>query len=67
MLDHESAESLRFPGSQIVRVDGAGIHRDAPESGFNIECRLYWSNDKPQGIPPREFFDKAIKKASNGR
>lgn len=54
------AQRLRFPGSPTVRVDGADIDPDAPSDGFNLECRLYWVDGRPQGHPPHEWLEQAL-------
>ena len=54
------AQRLRFPGSPTVRVDGIDIDPDAPTEGFNLECRLYWVDGRPQGRPPHEWLERAL-------
>ena len=46
------AQRLRFAGSPTIRVDGKDIDPAAPLEGFNLECRVYWANGKPSGMPP---------------
>ena len=64
VTDNEEAQRLRFPGSPTVRVDGNDVEPGAPESGFNMECRLYWVDGKPTGAPPRELLSRAIAEAA---
>ena len=63
--DNESAQVLRFPGSPTVRINGRDIEADAPESGFNLECRIYWSEGRASGTPSNELLTHAINGASN--
>ena len=64
VTDNEEAQRLRFLGSPTVRVDGKDVEPGTPESGFNMECRLYWVDGKPTGAPPREWLSRAITEAA---
>ncbi len=57
---NEEAQRRRFLGSPTVRVDGVDVEPGAPDDGFNLECRLYWVEGKPVGIPTREWVEAAI-------
>ena len=57
---NEEANERRFTGSPTLRVDGKDIDPDTPTSGFNMECRIYWVDGKPTGLPPREWIERAI-------
>lgn len=59
---NEDAQRQRFVGSPSVRIDGADIDPETPASGFNMECRLYWVDGRPVGIPPRQMLAEAIKR-----
>ena len=57
----EEAESLRFPGSPTIRVEG----RDVDPSGANarpaLACRIYHLGDgRPSPIPSREQLEEAL-------
>ena len=56
----EAAERLRFLGSPTVRVDGRDIESDIPAEGYGMECRIYWVDGKPVGLPPREWLARAV-------
>jgi hypothetical protein len=62
--DNEQANELRFTGSPTLRIDGVDIDPDTPpggyDDGFNMECRIYWVDGKPTGLPPREWIERAI-------
>lgn len=60
----EEAEALRFIGSPSVRINGNDIEPDAPQVGFNLECRIYWLNGKAQRVPPREWMEEALRSAT---
>ncbi len=59
----QEAEALAFPGSPTVRVEDMDVEPDAPASGFGLECRVYWVDDRPQGKPPIEWIAAAIEVA----
>lgn len=59
----EDAQRLRFVGSPTVRVDGRDVDPDAPDAGFNLECRIYWVNGQAKGRPPREWVAAALRDA----
>jgi hypothetical protein len=40
-------------GSPSVRIDGRGIDPETPDSGVNLECRIYWVNGRVVGVPRR--------------
>ncbi len=60
---NEEAQLRHFVGSPSVRIDGVDIDPDTPQEGFNMECRLYWVDGRPVGVPPREMLSSAISKA----
>ncbi len=55
------AQRLRFPSSPTVRVGGVDAEPDAPTDGFNLECRLYWVDGRPQGRPPHDLLERALR------
>jgi hypothetical protein len=57
---NEKAQGLRFVGSPSVRIDGRDIDPETPDSGFNLECRIYWVNGKAVGVPPAELIERAV-------
>ena len=60
---NEEAQQEEFVGSPTVRIDGIDIDPDAPHEGFNLECRLYWVEGRPVGVPPRQMLADAISAA----
>ena len=60
----EEANESRFTGSPTLRIDGVDIDPDTPpggsDDGFNMECRLYWVDVKPSGLPPRAWIERTI-------
>lgn len=59
----EKAGLHHFMGSPSIRINGVDIEPGAPDDGFNIECRLYWINGKPAGVPAREWIEAALARA----
>ena len=57
------ARQLRFLGSPTIRIDERDVEPDTPTEGFNLECRLYWVNGRPEGSPPRDWIADAVKGA----
>ena len=63
VADNDQAQRLQFVGSPTVQVNGKDVDPEAPQSGFNMECRLYWVDGKPVGKPPRQWLVDAIEAA----
>ena len=59
----QQAEEMEFLGSPTVRVEGMDVEPDILESGFNLECRVYWVEDDPVGRPPKEWIAAAVEVA----
>ena len=59
----QQAEEMEFLGSPTVRVEGMDVEPDILESGFNLECRVYWVEDDPFGRPPKEWIAAAVEVA----
>ena len=60
---NEEAQRKHFIGSPSIRVNGTDVEPGAPDDGFNLECRLYWIDGKPVGVPSREWVEGAIARA----
>ncbi len=56
----QAAKRMAFPGSPTVRVNGVDVEQDIPDSGYGLECRIYWVEDEPQGRPPKEWIAAAL-------
>ena len=63
VADQPQAERLRFPGSPTVRIDGRDVEDDAPDSGFGLECRIYWEQGRATGSPSRDLLVSALRDA----
>ena len=59
----EEAERLAFFGSPTVRVDDVDIELDVPDSGYGLEYRTYWVEERELRRPPREWIAAAIESA----
>ncbi len=59
----QQAEEMEFLGSPTVRVEGMDVEPDILESGFNLECRVYWIDDDSVGRPPKEWIAAAVEVA----
>ena len=55
----DDAQRLRFPGSPTLRVDGRDVEPDPP-SDYSLECRIYWVDGRPVGVPTREWMVDAV-------
>lgn len=59
--DRAMAQSLNFPGSPTIRVDGHDVEPQSENSGpFGVMCRLYSDGG---GVPPLRSLRTAIAKA----
>lgn len=63
VTSQEQAQEMAFLGSPTVRVDGVDVEPGIPESGYGMECRLYWDEEKQLGRPPREWIAGAVESA----
>ena len=59
----KEAERLSFLGSPTVRIDDVDVELDIPESGYNLECRLYWVDETPLRAPPIVGIGAAVESA----
>ena len=63
VTSHQEAQRLAFLGSPTVRVDGIDIELDVPDSGYGLECRVYWVEDRPLERPPKEWIAATVEAA----
>jgi hypothetical protein len=64
--DPAIAESVRFPGSPTIRVDGVDIEPGFEDPGdYAIRCRVYRTANGQSGVPEREWIEAALN--SSGR
>ena len=57
--DAEMAQSLKFPGSPTIRINGQDVE-PREEAAFGLMCRLYADGS---GVPSRQKLRTAIEKA----
>lgn len=59
------AEQARFLGSPSVRVNGVDVEPGAHERiDFGLTCRLYRSPGGQSGLPPEEWINRALERAT---
>jgi hypothetical protein len=59
--DAEMAQSLRFPGSPTIRINGHDVEpQNEKAAAFGLMCRLYSDSS---GAPSRQRLRAAIEKA----
>lgn len=59
--DAEMAQSMKFPGSPTIRVNGHDVEPQTEKAGaFGVMCRLYSDGS---GAPSQEKLRAAIEKA----
>ena len=57
----EEAESLRFPGSPTIRVDGHDVDPAGANGRPALNCRIYYLPDgRVSPIPTREQLEAAL-------
>ncbi len=57
----EEAQTLRFPGSPTIRVDGRDVDAAGADGRPALTCRIYYPADGPVSpIPSREQFEEAL-------
>jgi hypothetical protein len=57
----EEAQTLRFPGSPTIRVDGRDVDPAGAESRPALTCRIYHLADgRISPIPSREQLEEAL-------
>jgi len=65
VADPRMAETLRFPGSPTIRINGRDIAGESELQHFALSCRLYPGEKKP-GVPPSEMIHRAVREAMRG-
>jgi hypothetical protein len=59
--DMEAAQSLKFPGSPTIRIDGEDVEPQSERAAtFEIMCRIYSDGG---GTPSRKMLRVAIERA----
>ena len=56
------AETLKFPGTPTVRVNGEDIELSSPTAipRYSLDCRLYWYDDQFWMRPSEQMLKEAI-------
>ncbi|BCW99510.1 MAG: hypothetical protein KatS3mg024_2337 [Armatimonadota bacterium] len=65
----EQAQSLRFPGSPTIRVDGQDIDPEgAAANPVGLSCRVYRTSDgRFTPLPPEDLMRQALRRAAGQR
>lgn len=65
----EQAQSLRFPGSPTIRVDGQDIDPvGAAANPVGLSCRVYRTSDgRFTPLPPEDLLREALRRAAARR
>jgi hypothetical protein len=67
VTDFAKVETLAFPGSPTIRIDGKDVDTTFPERGYRgLSCRTYIVNGKRQGFPSHAMISLAIRAALSG-
>jgi hypothetical protein len=63
--DAEMAQSLKFPGSPTIRINGLDVEPQSEKpAAFGLMCRLYSDGS---GAPSQQKLRAAIEKAHGGK
>ena len=63
--DEEMAQSLKFPGSPTIRIDGQDVEPQGEKTAaFGLMCRLYSDGS---GAPSQQKLRAAIEEANGGK
>jgi hypothetical protein len=58
----EEAETLRFPGSPTIRIDGRDVDEDGANQRPALNCRIYRSEDgRASPVPSRAQLEAALR------
>jgi len=63
VTSQQEAQQLAFLGSPTVRIDGMDVELDVPDSGYGMECRVYWVEERAEGRPPKEWIAATVEAA----
>ena len=62
--DLETGESVRFPGSPTIRIDGIDIDPGYEDTGdYTPRCRVFMTDAGLKGVPERRWVSDAINAA----
>ena len=61
VVDADMAESMRFPGSPTIRIDGVDIEPGFDDPGdYALRCRVYLTREGLSGVPERVWIESAL-------
>jgi len=64
MVDEGSADTVKFPGSPTIRVDGRDVEPGFRDPGsYALNCRVYQTPEGLRGVPPIAWIERAIDEA----
>ena len=64
---NEEAQSLKFPGSPTIRLEGRDLFPAAEYEGYGLGCRVYSTPEGFKGCPTAQMFREALLKGAQGR
>ncbi len=57
----QEAQTHRFVGSPTIRIDGVDVDPTTAQlTTFGLQCRLYQSDDRLDGLPPADWIRSAL-------
>jgi hypothetical protein len=61
VTDTSQAETLRFPGSPTIRIDGIDVEAAPPRrESYGVSCRTYLIEGRLRGLPTKQMVRSAI-------
>lgn len=64
VVDETSTDTVKFPGSPTLRVDGRDVEPGFKDSGdYALNCRVYQTPEGLQGFPAIAWIERAIDEA----
>lgn len=61
VVDAAFAESVRFPGSPTIRIDGNDIEPGFEDPGeYALRCRVYRTSEGLRGVPERAWIESVL-------
>lgn len=68
VADRSKAESLGFPGSPTIRINGMDIEPSMTTPvADGLSCRTYVAGERLVGVPPADMIRRAIRTALTWR
>lgn len=57
--DRADAIAHRFQGSPTIRINGQDLVEQV-DTDYDLRCRIYWVNGRPQDYPSKEMIRAAL-------